>query len=75
MEIVLGSSSKWRKEVLRSMGYTFTTMSPDIDEKAIRDADPHILTLKIARAKAEALLYVILFFLLVLDPNLQLLVF
>jgi predicted house-cleaning NTP pyrophosphatase (Maf/HAM1 superfamily) len=35
---------------------TFETISPDIDEKAIRDPDAHKLTLKIARAKAEALL-------------------
>jgi septum formation protein len=55
-KIILGSSSKWRKEMLSKMGYTFDTMSPDIDEKAIRDPNPHVLTLKIARAKAEALL-------------------
>lgn len=71
-KVILGSSSKWRKEMLSKMGYTFDTMSPDIDEKgnwyytgqtllrlrclAIRDPNPHVLTLKIARAKAEALL-------------------
>jgi len=54
--IVLGSSSKWRKEVLSKMGYEFVTMSPDIDEQLIRDSDPTQLTLKIARAKAQALL-------------------
>ncbi len=31
-------------------------MAPDIDEKAIRDSDPAVLTLKLAHAKAEALL-------------------
>jgi len=57
MKIVLGSSSRWRKEVLTKMGFTnFITMSPDIDEKAIRDPDPRQLTLKIARAKAQALI-------------------
>lgn len=38
------------------MGYTFTTMSPDIDEYSIRDPDPKKLTLLIAEAKADALL-------------------
>lgn len=37
------------------MGYDFEIISPDIDEKAIRDPDPTQLTLKIARAKAEAI--------------------
>jgi len=56
MKIILGSQSKWRKGILEGMGYEFDTMSPDIDEKAIRDGDPSRLTLKLARAKAEALL-------------------
>jgi septum formation protein len=59
MKIILGSSSPWRKEVLKSMGFDFKVLSPDIDEKAIRDVDPTQLTLQIARAKTEALLYVI----------------
>ncbi|KAN0028975.1 hypothetical protein ACTFIV_010843 [Dictyostelium citrinum] len=54
--LILGSSSIWRKQVLTDMGYTFKTMSPDIDEKAIRDSDPKTLTLLISRAKAQALL-------------------
>lgn len=33
----------------------FSTASPDIDEKAIRDPDPRKMCAKIARAKAEAL--------------------
>jgi len=56
MNVVLGSSSKWRKEVLNSLGFQFSCLSPNIDEKSIRDSDPRKLTLKIARAKAEALL-------------------
>jgi len=54
-KIILGSSSKWRKEVLTKMGYQFTTMSPDIDEKSIRHSDPKPMTLMISRAKADAL--------------------
>ena len=70
LPIILGSSSIWRKQVLTNLGYKFTTMSPDIDEKAIRynwryyftvltlfrDPDPTKLTLMIANAKADALL-------------------
>jgi len=56
LPIILGSSSIHRKRILDSLGIKFTTLSPDIDEKAIRDPDPSILTRKIARAKADALL-------------------
>lgn len=35
-KIVLGSSSKWRKQILADMGYSFVTMNPDIDERAFR---------------------------------------
>ncbi|KYQ90139.1 maf family protein [Tieghemostelium lacteum] len=54
--LILGSSSIWRKKVLEDLGFTFKTISPDIDEKAIRDADPKKLTLLISRAKAQALI-------------------
>jgi len=56
VKIILGSSSKWRQQIMRDMGYDFEVMSPDIDEKAIRREDPEQLVLAIARAKAEALL-------------------
>ena len=55
-QIILGSSSRWRKDILEKMGYEFTCMSPDIDEKAIRHEDPKEMTLMIARAKGKALL-------------------
>lgn len=38
------------------MGYDFSVMDPNIDEKSIRDNDPQQLVLKLALAKAEALL-------------------
>lgn len=56
MNLILGSSSKYRQQILREQGYDFTIISPDIDEKAIRDADPHKLVLLLAAAKAEAIL-------------------
>ena len=54
--LILGSTSVWRKKVLENAGYAFTCINPDIDEKSIRHADPTMLTLSIAHAKAEALL-------------------
>jgi septum formation protein len=45
--IILGSSSKWRKEILTEMGFDFLSVFPDIDEKAIRDKDPKVLTMKV----------------------------
>ncbi|KAL6068469.1 Aminotransferase class V domain [Balamuthia mandrillaris] len=58
MRVVLGSSSVYRKAVLKEeMGFKeFVTMSPDIDEKSIRDDDPKKMVVKIANAKADALL-------------------
>ncbi len=56
MKLILGSASKWRRQILHNAGYDFSTMSPDIDEKQIRHADPNQLALLIAHAKADALL-------------------
>ncbi len=55
MKIILGSQSNSRRIVMERAGFVFETCSADIDEKAIRDADPHKLTLALAHAKAEAL--------------------
>jgi len=53
----LGSSSKWRQKLLKQFGVAdFITISPDINEKAIRHQDPEQLTLLVAKAKAQALL-------------------
>eukprot|EP00164_Ancoracysta_twista_P014288 GFYU01023228.1.p1 GENE.GFYU01023228.1~~GFYU01023228.1.p1 ORF type:complete len:220 (-),score=53.51 GFYU01023228.1:367-990(-) len=55
LSVVLGSSSQWRRSVIQEMGLDVTLMSPDIDEKAIRDPDVKKLPLLIAHAKADAL--------------------
>eukprot|EP00890_Picochlorum_soloecismus_P001758 jgi/Picsp_1/2583/NSC_00814-R1_maf-like protein len=56
----LGSGSQSRKqllgELLDPLGVGFETMSADIDEKAIRVADPRELVVKLAHAKADAIL-------------------
>ncbi|MFH1181320.1 MAG: Maf family nucleotide pyrophosphatase [bacterium] len=56
MKIILGSASKWRKQILERMGYEFEVIVADIDEKAIRFTDPEQLVLALANAKAAALL-------------------
>ena len=55
MKLILGSSSKGRKDVLTEAGYVFEVITPDIDERAIHTDDARDLPLAIARAKAEAL--------------------
>ncbi|KAI4327599.1 hypothetical protein L6164_020039 [Bauhinia variegata] len=54
-KIILGSSSKARKHILREMGYEFTVMTADIDEKCIRREKPEELVMALAEAKADAI--------------------
>lgn len=60
--IVLGSSSKSRQYILKELGYDFTIIQPNINEKNIGDrtitslSSPSELVLQIARAKTHALL-------------------
>lgn len=56
MKLILGSQSKWRAGELAKAGFAFETMNAGIDEKAIRDDDPEKLVLRLAHAKAEAIL-------------------
>eukprot|EP01064_Diplonema_japonicum_P003920 TRINITY_DN12593_c0_g1_i1.p1 TRINITY_DN12593_c0_g1~~TRINITY_DN12593_c0_g1_i1.p1 ORF type:complete len:199 (+),score=52.83 TRINITY_DN12593_c0_g1_i1:110-706(+) len=57
MKLVLGTSSKWRKAILEKElpGLVWKQISPDIDEKAVRDEDAVQLCLKVAEAKADKL--------------------
>ncbi|KAH0759268.1 hypothetical protein KY290_022761 [Solanum tuberosum] len=55
-KLILGSSSAARKKILGDMGYEFTTMSADIDEKAIRKEKPEDLVMALAEAKADAII-------------------
>lgn len=54
-KVILGSSSPARREILADMGYEFTVMSADIDERAIRREEPEQLVKALAEAKAEAI--------------------
>ncbi|PIN07088.1 putative nucleic acid-binding protein ASMTL [Handroanthus impetiginosus] len=55
-EIILGSSSMSRREILSEMGYEFTIMTADIDEKSIRKEKPEDLVMALAEAKADAIM-------------------
>ncbi|XP_026393535.1 maf-like protein DDB_G0281937 isoform X4 [Papaver somniferum] len=50
-KIILGSSSNSRKDILTEMGYDFTIMTADIDEKEIRMEKPEDLVMALAEAK------------------------
>ncbi|XP_020530330.1 maf-like protein DDB_G0281937 isoform X2 [Amborella trichopoda] len=55
-KIILGSSSIARRNILSEMGYAFTVMSADIDEKSIRIENPEDLVMALAEAKADAII-------------------
>ncbi|XP_022752135.1 maf-like protein DDB_G0281937 [Durio zibethinus] len=55
-KIILGSSSMARQRILAEMGYEFTIMTADIDEKSIRKEKPEELVMALAEAKATAIM-------------------
>ncbi|KAJ8435243.1 hypothetical protein Cgig2_015646 [Carnegiea gigantea] len=55
-KIILGSKSIARRKILVEMGYEFTIMTADIDEKAIRKEKPEELVMALAEAKADAII-------------------
>ncbi|KAB2083490.1 hypothetical protein ES319_A05G270800v1 [Gossypium barbadense] len=54
-KIILGSSSIARRNILAEMGYEFSLMSADIDEKGIRKEKPEELVMALAEAKADSI--------------------
>ncbi|XP_068313133.1 uncharacterized protein [Pyrus communis] len=54
--IILGSASIARRKILAEMGYEFTVVTADIDEKSIRTEKPEELVLVLAKAKADAII-------------------
>ena len=55
MKLILGSSSKYRKELLEKASYVFSVLVPEVDEKDIKTDDPYQRPLILARAKADEL--------------------
>ncbi len=55
MELILASSSPYRRDLLHRLGLPFTTESPDLDESPRRDESPIDLALRLATEKAAAI--------------------
>ena len=53
-QIVLASSSPYRKQILDRTGLKFTTISPDIDENPMLEESPLELVKRLAELKARA---------------------
>jgi MAF protein len=52
-QLILGSSSPFRAELLTKLGLTFIQSSPDIDETPVADETPTDLVQRLAEAKAR----------------------
>lgn len=52
--LILGSSSRYRKELLERLRVPFTVVSPALDETAIPGETPNALARRLAQAKAKA---------------------
>ena len=52
--LILGSTSRYRRELLERMQLPFTTVSPDVDEAPLIDETPYARSLRLAEAKARA---------------------
>ncbi|KAM6564591.1 hypothetical protein CsatB_024589 [Cannabis sativa] len=55
-QIILGSASMARRRLLTEMGYEFTILTADIDERSIRKETPEELVVALAEAKADAII-------------------
>lgn len=54
MQLVLASSSAYRKKQLETLGLPFTCVKPDIDESRINNENAHDMALRLAEEKARA---------------------
>lgn len=52
--VVLGSTSRYRRELLERLRVPFTVAAPDVDETPLPGESPKILALRLALAKARA---------------------
>lgn len=53
-ELVLGSTSSFRKELLHKLGLPFSTAAPDVDETRHKGETPTDLVMRLSEAKARA---------------------
>ena len=52
--LVLGSTSRYRRELLQRLGLPFAAAAPDVDETPLQGEAPRALALRLALAKAHA---------------------
>ena len=52
--LILGSTSRYRRELLERLHLPFTVQSPEVDESPLRGELPAVLALRLALAKAHA---------------------
>ena len=52
--LILGSTSRYRRELLERLRLPFQTVSPEVDEAPLTGETPHALSLRLALAKARA---------------------
>jgi septum formation protein len=53
-QLILGSTSRYRRELLARLNTRFTVVGPDVDETPAEHEAPHALALRLALAKARA---------------------
>jgi septum formation protein len=54
MDLILASTSPYRRELLQRLGIPFTCISPDVDETAVPDEQPQDLARRLSQQKAQA---------------------
>ena len=52
--LILGSTSRYRRELLERLRLPFQSVSPEVDETPLAGETPHALSLRLALAKAQA---------------------
>lgn len=55
--LILGSTSPYRRELLNRLRVPFTVSAPEVDETPFPDEPPHVLAKRLALAKAYAVAY------------------
>ena len=55
MDIILASTSPYRKRLLQRLGLTFHCVPPDIDESPLHAEPPQAMARRLAQAKAQAI--------------------
>ena len=69
LNLILASTSRYRRELLERLGYPFETKASSVDETPLEGETPDALALRLAKAKARAVAREADIILLVADPT------